>query len=828
MEDNMKKTKKLLSLILALVMMVGVFTPLTVLADNGNTPDPVVTPPTGVLSKDQLYDETTQGKRTKDTTTKVNLYKLTTKEDYAKNAPWEHTGGKIAPDTETTNKYTSLGKSVQALAGAQFTFYKINGADDKESEKILALLEKNKAKFKTVAEMNDLLTGGKGATGLEASEKDANLKAITAGKLALAEGTGLTKGQTAPTTTDGLATVELKDGYYWVIESKIPDKITGQIAVPFGLTLPLTNAYDVKEGQTVIAKAGTRYLKELFIYPKNIETDKVKIDKNHATYDDTKKKWVDKDGNEVPSNLLGLDYEKYLGDKKTISEELGKDRPFQSKTEIPRNYTFTEFSWSDIMSEGLTYNKDSLVVTMDYVDANGTAQTNQPFINLKETTKVNAGLVTQKNNGFDIKVIKAGDAKNPQPTTYTDSEKTAITNLIAYLKNGPVTFHFSYSAKVNNKAAVDKPQSNSITFEPGKPDEGGKPKSKEGKIEITKSWKKDGKDVTPANKDITYYLLDKNGDTVASVTVKAGTAAKTEIPAGQGIKFIVGDKLGSGTFEGLAANEEYTIREAVDGYKPDYGKAETDGKFTITNNDNPDVKKPSEPTVEFHGKKFVKMDQLGNETRLFGAEFVIRRATATAGQYEYLVVKNDTKKVEEVDAVKNAKKALDDKIAEYNKLSAEEQKKQKANYDKVIDDLQKTYNDAVIAERTQFTWGTKADAYKLVSDGQGRFEITGLKAGTYELEEITAPVGYALNEKGIEFTVKEGTYKGDKTKEIKYTVKDTDEGETLAKDGYGQRVDNKKLTIPQTGGMGTVIFTVVGVALMAGAVIAMKKNREEA
>lgn len=816
--------KKILSLLTAFAMVFGILVAPFTTASAADTV--TVTPPTGVLSRDQLSD-------TKPTTTTVNLYKLTTKEDYAKGAPWEHTGGKIAPDGTTKNMYESLGKGVQALKGAQFTFYKITETDPVKAEKILALLDKNKEKFKTVDEMKELLTGGKGATGLEASEKDATLKEITAGQLAKATGTGLdSNGQTAATNDEGLATVELGDGYYWVIESKKPEKITGQIAVPFGLTLPLTNAYDVKEGQTVIAKAGTKYLKTLFIYPKNIETDKVKIDKNHATYDDTTKKWVDKDGNEVPSAQLGLDYEQYQREKKTISEELGKDRPFQSKTEIPRNYTFTEFSWSDIMSEGLTYKKGTLKVTMDYVDADGNKQEGKEFIDLTAQTKVNAGLVTEKNNGFDIKVIKAGDATNPQPNTYTATEKEAITNLIAYLKNGPVTFHFSYSAKVNNKAAVDKPQSNSITFEPGKPDEGGKPKSKEGKIQITKSWKKDNADVTPTAKDITYYLIDNKGETAASVTVKAGTQAGTKIDAGKGITFTVGANLGSGTFEGLAANEEYTIREAVDGYKPAYGDATTEGAITITNNDNPDVKKPSEPTVIFHGKKFVKMDQVGKETRLFGAEFVVRRAIT--GGYEYLVVKNDTQKVEEVQAVKDAKKNLDDKIAAYNALSAEEQKKQKTTYDTAIDDLQKKYNDAVIAERTQFDWvegtGSKkdvppTDAHKLVSDGQGRFEITGLKAGDYELQEITAPVGYALNEKGIKFNVKDGTYKGDKTKEIKYTVKDTDEGDTLAKDGYGQRVDNKKLTIPQTGGIGSLIFIVAGAAIMIGAFVAYKKSQ---
>ena len=42
------------------------------------------------------------------------------------------------------------------------------------------------------------------------------------------------------------------------------------------------------------------------------------------------------------------------------------------------------------------------------------------------------------------------------------------------------------------------------------------------------------------------------------------------------------------------------------------------------------------------------------------------------------------------------------------------------------------------------------------------------------------------------------------------------------------QIKNNDVTIPQTGGMGTVLFTVVGISLMAGAVIAMKRNREEA
>ena len=772
--------KKFMSLILALVMILGAFSPLTAMAE------PTV--PTGTLEAEQLSP-------TKPEKTEIDLFKLTTKESYNTGAPWEHTGGKITP---TDGKYTTLGKDVVGLEGAKFTFYKIIGTDE-ECEKILALLDKDKANFKTVDDMAKLLAGGTGVTGIAAGKLE-KVKDSTA--------TGLTNGETGATGTDGKTTVSLPDGYYWVIESHVPDKVTGQIAVPFGLTLPLMNIKDVGA-----IKAGTQYLKKLYIYPKNIQTDDVQIDKDHANYKESEGIWVDKDGNKVADKDLGIKYADYQRDKKTVSRELGKDSPFQSDTTIPRNYTFDQFSWIDTMSEGLTYNKD-VVVTIDYTDADGTTiKKDQPFINAGNK----ATFVTERDNGFEIHVKKA------------DVETT----LVKYLERGPVTFHFKYSAKVNNAAVVDKPQSNSITFKPGEP--GGVPdvKSKEGKIEIVKSWKKDNADVTPGAKDLTYYVEDANGKTVASVTVKSDATAGTVIPAANGITFTVGANFGSGTFAGLPEGS-YKVREAVNGYEPTYTADNTNGKLTIVNNDKPEVKKPSEPTVEFHGKKFVKTDQLKNTDRLFGAEFVIKNNSKDANndpnKGKFLVIKNDAKKATEAAAVGTTKEALDKKIAEYNALSAEEQKKQKGTYDTEIDTLQKAYNDAVIAARAEFEWkeGTgknkdvpPTDAYKLVSDGQGRFEITGLSAGDYQLVEITAPVGYAKLEEPVNFEVKEGTYAGDSTKELQYN-KDNKDG------GYGLEVKNKKFTIPQTGGIGTVIFTVVGISLMAGAVIAMKRNREEA
>ncbi|MDO5755888.1 MAG: LPXTG cell wall anchor domain-containing protein, partial [Tissierellia bacterium] len=64
-----------------------------------------------------------------------------------------------------------------------------------------------------------------------------------------------------------------------------------------------------------------------------------------------------------------------------------------------------------------------------------------------------------------------------------------------------------------------------------------------------------------------------------------------------------------------------------------------------------------------------------------------------------------------------------------------------------------------------------------------------------------------------------GSYGDDAEGQIPYTPV---EGEAP---NDAQKVINKKVDIPQTGGMGTIILTVAGIALMATAVIALRRNR---
>lgn len=117
-------------------------------------------------------------------------------------------------------------------------------------------------------------------------------------------------------------------------------------------------------------------------------------------------------------------------------------------------------------------------------------------------------------------------------------------------------------------------------------------------------------------------------------------------------------------------------------------------------------------------------------------------------------------------------------------------------------------------------WGTKANAqgtkdgngmYKgpgvLTSGTDGKFEIKGLEHGNYTLEEIRVPEGYQLPTNGVSFEIDEDSY--------------TNPAKVL------EVLNKKKPTLPITGGMGTLLFTIVGLVVMGGAVLYTVKNRRK-
>lgn len=107
------------------------------------------------------------------------------------------------------------------------------------------------------------------------------------------------------------------------------------------------------------------------------------------------------------------------------------------------------------------------------------------------------------------------------------------------------------------------------------------------------------------------------------------------------------------------------------------------------------------------------------------------------------------------------------------------------------------------------TFGLEADAHVFISDSSGHFEVKGLPYGEYVLVEIKAPKGYALpTNRETDFVVDATSFYNDPTG---ITTPDTPSDNVMD-------INNMKMTIPQTGGIGTAIFTAVGIVFILFAV----------
>lgn len=105
----------------------------------------------------------------------------------------------------------------------------------------------------------------------------------------------------------------------------------------------------------------------------------------------------------------------------------------------------------------------------------------------------------------------------------------------------------------------------------------------------------------------------------------------------------------------------------------------------------------------------------------------------------------------------------------------------------------------------------------------GVIHFTGLAADTYQLVETEAPKGYNKVADPINVTI-EATYKDDGTLNT-WSVKLGDE---VQQDQTVEVVNHAGTTLPGTGGIGTVIFTVAGLVLVvAGVAWAMRRRQRD-
>ncbi|MFR2891443.1 pilin N-terminal domain-containing protein [Peptoniphilus grossensis] len=729
--------KKILSLIMALVMIVGVFSPLTALAE-GESTEPNAKTRSVVLHKILQ--------------TKTNL----------ENAKF--------PGQEGLDGTKYDGNAIEDLA-AYF------GADSKEIKDVFFAVQNADGKY----------LGKNGqplADNLQDPKAEGFADAVLGGK----------------TTENGLtldtSVLEQNHTDYKIVEivelstykSEDGKLLAAKKAVPVEITLPLTNEKGV--------------VPTAHVYPKNTE-EKPSIDKNFAKGHGLT---VIKD--EGKNNNAGADYNNYQAKKSKVTAELGKEVPYEVKTKVNAGSNYQTLNWKDTMTNGLTFLPDSLELATT------------PDLNLIKGTDYK---VKADDRGFTLSITEEGFKKiNPKTHPATGNGED-------------VEFTLTYKAKVNKNAVQDIPEKNDIKLEYSNNKEEEKQPTpvtpQNGELKVTKTWS----DNTANGVQVVYTLSD---GTNSYAVMMDGNKTTGTVDLGDGITFEITGAY-AGTFKGEALKTgTWTISERVAGYNETIDATTTAGTAAITNtkdNENPTPLNPTEPEVVYYGKRFVKADANTGE-RLQGAEFVIKNAVG-----KFLALKDITATEGEGKALADAKKAYDDAVKAWNDAvkanpdTADDQIKVTIGGEEItgktavmakIAELQGKYEDAFKAAKNAYEWVADKDApnvVKLVSDEQGKFEIVGLEKGTYSLVETKAPGKYAkLNDQ--EFTVGEGTY-AQHANGVKY------EGTENVVTGQGneaQRIDNKLISIPQTGGMGTVLFTVVGIGLMAGAVMAMKKNREEA
>ena len=710
--------KKILSLIMALVMLVGVFSPLTALAAGENEPAKV----------------------------KVNLHKILISQD----ALDKHDSNKKYDPTKGVNVKEFFGDdNAKEINGVYFVAIKEDetGYDDFD--------KKSK------------------------DEQDAILKEIPADRQ------GETKNVEG---TDGVIQFDLDNpGNYKIYEVKHKstykgpngEVLTGMKAIPVDLKLP----------EHARTEAGVQ--NEIHVYPKNSE-DKVKFDKNFAKQNGLE---AITDPNQLKD--VGAVMENYEKEKANAKAHIDKEVPYEAKAELPKGSVFTHLDLADSMDKGLKYNEENgVTVTV-------TPELDQALVAGTDYT------VTTVGNGFKVHFNQSG-----------------LDKLNKAAEKNKLSIEFTYSAKVTADAIVDKPMDNHATFtynhEPPQPSSE-KLTPVDQSIKVKKDWA-DGN--APTDIFVKYVLLDENDMPVADVTFKTATTVD-ETELGNGITF---EQTGNyaGTFKGLEEGKQYKVKEIVNGYEPEYKVESTTGTVTVTNTKTPTSITPTPPQVTVGGKKFVKTNQDGTK-RLAGAEFAIQNKNGGTDNDKYLKI---TEK--EGTAYADAEKAYNDAIAAVNEalakgeisatnkvtIAGQEYESKDAAMTKV-EELRVARDKAFTEGKLSYTWVDDIEqATKFTSNDKGQFEVKGLEYGNYRAVETKAPAGYALPTNGGNFTfeIAKGTYTGEGT--IDYVA---DSGKNDA-----MQITNNDVTIPQTGGMGTVLFTIVGISLMAGAVVAMKRNREEA
>lgn len=161
------------------------------------------------------------------------------------------------------------------------------------------------------------------------------------------------------------------------------------------------------------------------------------------------------------------------------------------------------------------------------------------------------------------------------------------------------------------------------------------------------------------------------------------------------------------------------------------------------------------------------------------------------------------------------------------KIDAKSETTKLANAEFTVHEVTTKDNQEVVGEVLKFDYdkvtgvytynpdSSRTDATTVVTNKAGAVTVKGLDKGKYHFTETKAPNGYSINEAGADINL---TFEGNvATANFENTS--------------GKLKDSRLSSLPSTGGMGTYLFTIIGVVVMAGAAgaffISRRKGSEE-
>ena len=117
---------------------------------------------------------------------------------------------------------------------------------------------------------------------------------------------------------------------------------------------------------------------------------------------------------------------------------------------------------------------------------------------------------------------------------------------------------------------------------------------------------------------------------------------------------------------------------------------------------------------------------------------------------------------------------------------------------------------------------TESNASVFTTPAEGKFTVSGLDADTYYLKEIVAPAGYNLLANPIEVTISTTTSNSALTSSVTYKEDNT----SVTANPDVKVLNQTGALLPETGGMGTTVFYLVGSLLVLVAVVLLVTRKK--